>query len=62
MLCVRFDLDPLEDGVVVSHHEGFERGVSSDHGDPENLWLAMGTDYTMDGFRKDVSEAMKKYE
>lgn len=62
MLCVRFDLDPLEDGVVVSHHEGFERGVSSDHGDPENLWSAMGTDYTMDGFRKDVSDAMKKYE
>ncbi|MCR5006730.1 MAG: peptidoglycan recognition protein family protein [Clostridiales bacterium] len=62
MLCVRFDLDPLEDGVVISHHEGFERGIASDHGDPENLWKAMGTDYTMDGFRKDVSQAMKKYE
>ena len=62
MLCVRFDLDPLEDGVVLSHHEGFLRGIASDHGDPENLWKAMGTDYTMDGFRKDVSEAMENYE
>ena len=58
-LCTRFNLDPLEDGVVISHSEGCERGVATNHGDPESYWDAVDSGYTMDGFRKDVSDYMK---
>ena len=61
MLCVQFGLNPMEKGVIISHAEGWELGIASDHGDPENLWKCLGLSYTMDGFRKDVKKAMKKY-
>ena len=38
MLCEKFSLDPLADGVVISHKEGHDRGIASNHGDPEHLW------------------------
>lgn len=57
-LCEQFDLDPLKDGVIVSHKEGFKRGISSNHADPEHLWNGLGLDYTMDTFRKAVKAAM----
>ena len=57
-LCKEYSLDPLGDGVIISHHEGYLRGVTSDHGDPEHLWKGLGLSYTMDGFRKDVKAAM----
>ena len=53
-LCVQFGLDPLGDGVIVSHAEGYRRGIATNHGDPEHLWRGLGLPYTMDGFRKDV--------
>ena len=59
-LCKKYDLDPLEKGVIVSHSEGYKRGISSNHADPEHLWTKLGTGYTMDGFRKDVKSAMSK--
>lgn len=58
MLCKKFSLDPLADGVVISHKEGHDRGIASNHGDPEHLWSQLGTGYTMDGFRKAVKDAM----
>lgn len=58
MLCKKFGLDPLADGVVISHKEGHDRGIASNHGDPEHLWSQLGTGYTMDGFRKAVKDAM----
>lgn len=57
-LCRQFGLDPLADGVIVSHKEGHDRGIASGHGDPDHLWNGLGSGYTMDGFRKDVSAAM----
>ena len=57
-LCKEYSLDPLGDGVIISHHEGYLRGVASDHGAPEHLWKGLGLSYTMDGFRKDVKAAM----
>ncbi len=54
MLCKKFELDPLADGVVISHKEGHDRGIASNHGDPEHLWSQLGMGYTMDGFRRDV--------
>ena len=59
-LCKEYNLDPLGDGVIISHHEGYLRGVATDHGDPENLWKGLGLSYTMDGFRKDVKAAMNE--
>lgn len=55
-LCNQFDLNPLEDGVIISHAEGAARGIASAHADPTHLWRAFGL--TMDGFRADVATAM----
>ena len=38
MLCEKYSLDPLADGVIISHKEGCARGIASNHGDPEHLW------------------------
>lgn len=54
--CKQFGLDPLKDGVVISHKEGHARGYASNHGDPEHLWKPFGL--TMDQFRKDVRAKM----
>jgi hypothetical protein len=58
-LCEKYGLDPTADGVVISHSEGYSRGVASNHGDPVHLWKGLGLSYTMDGFRKDVKAAME---
>lgn len=55
-LCTQFVLDPLEDGVIISHSEGATRGLASNHADPTHLWHAFGL--TMDMFRQDVYKAM----
>lgn len=57
-LCKQYKLDPLADGVIISHAEGYKRGIASNHGDPEHLWNQLKTGYTMDGFRKAVKAAM----
>ncbi len=57
-LCERFRLDPLADGVILSHEEGHKRGIASNHGDPVHLWNQLNMGYTMDGFRKAVKAAM----
>ena len=59
-LCEEFNLNPLADGVIISHKEGHARGIASGHVDPEHLWTGLDTGYTMDGFRHDVKLAMKK--
>lgn len=58
MLCKQYGLNPLADGVVVSHREGHSRGIASNHGDPEHLWSQLGMGYTMDTFRKAVKAQM----
>ena len=58
MLCKEYDLNPMADGVILSHAEGHKRGIASNHGDPEHLWNQLGMGYTMDGFRKDVKVAI----
>ena len=57
-LCKEFNLDPLADGVIISHKEGSKRGIASAHSDPEHLWTQLKMGYTMDTFRKAVSAAM----
>ena len=58
MLCKQFNLDPLADGVILSHKEGAARGIASGHADPEHLWNQLGTGYTMNTFRAAVKAAM----
>ena len=58
MLCGKYSLDPLKDGVILSHYEAGKRGIGSGHVDPEHLWTGLGTGYTMAGFRRDVAAAM----
>ena len=55
-LCEQYALDPLADGVIISHAEGAARGVASAHADPTHLWRVFGL--TMDGFRADVAAKM----
>ena len=55
-LCEQYALDPLADGVIISHAEGAARGIASAHADPEHLWKPFGL--TMYGFRQDVYKAM----
>lgn len=57
-LCEQYGLDPLTD--IISHAEGHARGIASNHGDPEHLWEGLGLSYTMDGFRKDVRDRIRK--
>ena len=54
--CKEFNLDPLADGVIISHHEGNVRGVASNHGDVEHIWNKFGL--TMNQFRQDIKKAM----
>ena len=58
-LCVFHGLDPLSDGVIVSHAEGYRRGIATNHGDPDHLWRGLGMNYNMDKFRADVAACMK---
>ena len=57
-LCKQYSLDPLKDGVILSHYECGKRGIGSRHVDPEHLWTGLGIGYTMAGFRQDVKKAM----
>lgn len=56
-LCKEFNLNPLADGVIISHSEGRKRGIASAHADVEHIWNRYSL--TMNQFRKDVAEAMK---
>lgn len=60
MLYEEYGLNPTADGVIISHKEGYTRGIASNHGDPEHLWKQLGLNYTMDTFRKDVKAEMEK--
>ncbi len=57
-LCREYGLNPLAEGVILSHSEGYKKGLASNHGDPEHLWKGLKLPYTMDGFRQDVKSIM----
>lgn len=57
-LCKEYALDPLAEGVILSHSEGYKKGLASNHADPEHLWKGLKLPYTTDGFRGDVKAAM----
>lgn len=56
-LCKEYNLDPLADGVVICHQEGYHRGIASNHGDVLHWFPKFGK--TMDDFRADVARWME---
>lgn len=55
-LCKQYNLNPLTD--IISHSEGYKRGIATNHADPEHLWKGVKLPYTMDTFRADVQKKM----
>lgn len=56
-LCKEYGLDPLADGVVICHSEGYKRGIASNHADVLHWFPKFGKN--MDDFRADVAREMK---
>lgn len=57
-LCQQYSLNPLADGVIICHSEGYRRGTASGHADVEHWFPRFGK--TMDHFRADVAETMEE--
>lgn len=58
MLCRQYGLDPLAEGVVLCHQEGYQRGVASNHADVLHWFPKMGK--SMDDFRADVARLLEE--
>lgn len=56
MLCSQFNLDPLEDGVIICHSEGYARGIASNHADVLHWFPKHGK--SMADFRQNVAERL----
>lgn len=54
--CKQYNLNPLNDGVVICHSEGYKMGIASNHADVMHWFSKHGK--TMDDFRKDVFKNM----
>lgn len=57
-LCTEYNLDPLADGVIICHNDGYKRGIASGHSDIYNWWPRHY--YTMDDFRAEVKKKMEE--
>lgn len=57
-LCKLYKLDPLKDGVIIDHSEGYKRGIASNHGDVNHWFPKHGK--SMDTFRADVNAELNK--
>ena len=56
-LCKEYNLDPMKDGVVICHCEGYKRGIASNHGDVMHWFPKHGK--SMDTFRADVKALLE---
>lgn len=57
-LCRTYGLDPLAEGVVICHQEGYQRGIASNHADVLHWFPKFGK--SMDDFRADVARNMEE--
>ena len=57
LLCAKYGLDPLADGVVICHQDGYRLGIASNHGDVYNWFPKFGK--TMDDFRAEVARIIR---
>jgi len=55
-LCKMFNLDPMRDGVIIGHFEGYQRGIASNHADPRHWFVKFGE--SMDSFRAAVKRCV----
>lgn len=55
-LCAKYNLDPLQDGVIICHSEGNTLGIASAHADVMHWFPLHNKD--MDDFRQDVYNLM----
>ena len=58
MFCKEYGLNPLQDGVIVSHSEGAKKGIASNHADPEHLWKQLNLPYNMNTLRNAIKGKM----
>lgn len=56
-LCKEYNLDPMADGVVICHSEGYRRGIASGHADVMHWFPKFGKN--MDIFRANVNALVK---
>lgn len=59
-LCKQYKLNPLSDGVVICHSEGYKRGIATNHADVMHWFPKHGK--SMDSFRTDVNNLLRKPE
>lgn len=59
-ICREYGLDPLEEGVVLDHAEGYDAGIASNHGDVAHWFSRFGK--TMEDFRKAVAKLLESPE
>ena len=57
MLCKKYDLDPMADGVIICHQDGYKMGIASNHGDIYTWFPKHGKN--MVDFRNDVYTLMR---
>jgi len=57
-LCKLYNFNPLADGVIIGHYEGYQRGVASNHADPGHWFSRFGK--SMDTLRQDVYNKMNQ--
>jgi len=55
-LCKEYNLDPMADGVIIGHYEGYKRGIASNHADPGHWFHKHGK--SMDIFRAEVKRLL----
>jgi len=55
-LCAMYGLDPMKDGVIIGHYEGYQRGIASNHADPRHWFSKFGE--SMDSFRAAVKKGL----
>jgi len=55
-LCAMYGLDPMKDGVIIGHFEGYQRGIASNHADPRHWFVRFGE--SMDSFRAAVKKGL----
>ena len=59
-LCKEYKLNPIADGVIIGHYEGYRRGIASNHADPGHWFPKHGK--SMDTFRAEVQRLLKATE
>lgn len=55
-ICKTYKFNPLDSNQLLSHSEGYKKGLATNHADVEHLWSKFG--FTMNQFRTDVNKAM----